>query len=343
LKCFDYFIVGQGLAGSCVALQLLQRNRTVLVFDQHNNNTASRIAAGMFNPITGKNPALTWKAQELFPFLHRFYRQMETFTGESFFHPMDIYRPFQHAGEQNLWHSKASDSRFQPFIRALHHRPVFTDQVINPWGGMELGCSGYVDLPAFLRAVLQVLQQRGMFRQEYFDETNMQVLGNRVIYRDCEAKKIVFCTGALSVKAFGFLPLRPLKGEVLGLRTDRTVDRIYNRGVYVVPGIWKAGATYHARDLTPGPTQAGRQELEGKLRKLVRFSWQVTSHQAAFRPTTPDRRPLTGRHPVYENVYLLNGLGTKGVTLAPYFSAQLVDFMENGVPVNQEADIRRYI
>ena len=49
---YDYLIVGQGLAGSCMALQLLKRGKKILVIDQPHTNSSSMVAAGMFNPGT---------------------------------------------------------------------------------------------------------------------------------------------------------------------------------------------------------------------------------------------------------------------------------------------------
>ena len=77
LKKFDFIVVGQGLAGSAVALQLLKRNRKILVIDRLNPNSSSRVAAGLFNPVTGRNLVKTWMADELFSSLHAFYREAD--------------------------------------------------------------------------------------------------------------------------------------------------------------------------------------------------------------------------------------------------------------------------
>jgi len=97
----DYLIIGQGLAGSALALKLLARSKRILVVDQPNHNVASRIAAGLFNPITGKKMVKTWLADKLFPALHTHYKDAEALTGKNFFYPMPIYRPFASIEEQN--------------------------------------------------------------------------------------------------------------------------------------------------------------------------------------------------------------------------------------------------
>src|SRR5689334_5756148 len=102
-KNIDYIIVGQGLAGSSVAVQLIKAGRKILVIDEPSRNRASLIAAGLFNPVTGKKMTKTWMADTIFPYLHKFYPDVEQMTGGSFFHSKPLYRPFVSIEEQNEW------------------------------------------------------------------------------------------------------------------------------------------------------------------------------------------------------------------------------------------------
>ena len=72
---YDFLIIGQGLAGSALAYQLLQAGQKVLVIDNQYANSASRVAAGLLNPITGNEMKKTWWADRLFPYLFQFYRK----------------------------------------------------------------------------------------------------------------------------------------------------------------------------------------------------------------------------------------------------------------------------
>lgn len=339
----DYIIVGQGLAGSCIALQLLMRNRRIVVIDNSYPNAASRVAAGLFNPVTGRMPALTWMAPELFPYLHEFYTMAEQLTHTSFFHPMPVYRPFVNETEQHDWAGRAELPAFRPFIQQVHIRSVYPGEVNNQFGGIELKQCGYLNTIAFLEAVRKIIREKGEFIGGQFDEHALHAGQDKLTYKNYEADRIVFCTGIQPISLFDILPVQPLKGEVLTLRSSAQPKCIYNRGVYVVPEVWKAGATYNRHDTQAGITQQARAELEENLHKLIRFPFEITGQDFGFRPATPDRRPLLGCHPRHRNIYLFNGLGTKGVTLAPYFSRQLTDFMENGKPVNQQVDIKRYL
>src|SRR6185369_14016662 len=96
----DYIIVGQGLAGSALAIELLRRGKKIAVFDEPEKNRSSIVAAGLFNPITGRVMTKTWKADVLFPHLIAFYSGTEKVLGGRFFYPMPLYRPFISVQEQ---------------------------------------------------------------------------------------------------------------------------------------------------------------------------------------------------------------------------------------------------
>jgi len=113
---YDFIIVGQGLAGSAVALQLMERNYQILVIDNPSANHSSRIAAGLFNPITGRKMVKTWMADTIFPYLHEFYALAESKSQEKFFYPCPIYRPFVSVEEQNDWMAKSAEPGYTTFI-----------------------------------------------------------------------------------------------------------------------------------------------------------------------------------------------------------------------------------
>lgn len=343
-KEVDYILVGQGLAGSCLALQFLFLDKKILVIDKQEDRTATKIAAGIFNPITGQKMVKTWMADELFYYLHGFYKRAEDYLHSKFFYPIPLYIPFTTIGEQNEWMGKSTDIEFSGYIDRVYTSPVQTEFVKNELGGLLLKQCGYVNTQEFSKAVCAMLKSKGALLPDDFDEELMTVGKGSVEYKGWQAKKIIYCTGEkiLGSKFFSWLPIRPLKGETITIKAEKKMATIYNRGVYVVPGIWKVGATYNFNDRSPGITQAGRQELQEKLDQLVSFPYEIVDHQWGNRPTTRDRRPILGQHPEFEQFVIFNGLGTKGISLAPYFSDVLVSWMEKGHPLNNVVDVNRY-
>lgn len=341
---FDYILVGQGLAGSCLAAQLLEQEKRILVIDRYNEHAATQVAAGLFNPIAGKLMTKTWMADVLFPYLHEFYRRVEVFTGARFFYPMPVYRPFMSVEEQNEWMGKSTEGSMTAYIDQIHVEPIGKNQVKNEYGGLSLKQCGYVDTVKFTRAIRNVIIRQATLMENYFDERALVFTKSGVEYGGCKAEKIIFCQGVdgLSGKLFGWLPIRPLKGETLTIQTDQSTDTIYNRGVYVVPDIWRVGATYQANDQSPMITREAKAELTEKLDELVSFPYQLVTQSWGMRPTTPDRKPILGPHPSHPAAIIFTGLGTKGVSLAPYFSGVLAAWLENKGSIDKQVDIERY-
>ena len=110
----------------------------------------------------------------------------------------------------------------------------------------------------------------------------------------------------------------------------------------IAPSEWRIGATYDHEDKGSGTTEKAKAELIEKTAELISFPFNIVHQEYGFRPTTPDRRPILGRHPALDRVFAFNGMGTKGVSLAPYFSDVLVRFIENDEPINKDVDIERY-
>lgn len=340
----DYIIVGQGLAGSCLALQLIKENKRILVIDQFDEHSATQAAAGLFNPVTGRVMSKTWKADTLFPYLHDFYREAEALTGNKFFHSMPLYRPFLSIEEQNEWMGKSAQQDFKDYIASVDTHEAHAGVVKNPFGGLTLRQAGWLDTAAFSQAVRQYISKHEVLLNDTFDEDLLVLKDEEVQYKNHSAYKIIFCQGvkSLTSKLFSWIPIRPLKGETLTIQTDVKIDTLYNRGVFVVPETGKVGATYQPNDQQPTVTEAARNELKSKLDELVCFPYRIITQSWGIRPTTPDRRPILGPHPEHPNAIFFNGLGTKGVSLAPYFSKVLAAWIENKGAINKEVDIERY-
>ncbi|HEY3401943.1 MAG TPA: FAD-dependent oxidoreductase [Ohtaekwangia sp.] len=342
----DYIVVGQGLAGSAMAFQLLKRKKRILVFDQPAQNNSSRIAAGLFNPITGKKLVRTWMADQLFPYLHTFYCEAEAETKTRFFFPMPLYRPFLSVEEQNEWMAKSADPRFEPYVEKVFLSTAF-HSVQDDFGGLLLRQSGYLDTKIYINAIRNLILEKGIYIENHFDQNQLKISEAGVHYGQYTAGNIIFCEGSVRNKWFDWLPVRPLKGETIFVEAGITENVIFNRGVYAVPasqtgGGWRVGATYNFQDAMEGCTTEARAELELKLDNLLAVPFESKGQEWGFRPTTPDRRPLLGRHPECDRILIFNGLGTKGVSLSPYFSEVLIHSIENGIALDKAVDIERY-
>jgi glycine oxidase len=340
VKVYDYMVVGQGLAGSSLALHLAWAGRSVLVVDRPAGNQSSRVAAGLFNPVTGKLLTKTWRADELFGYTFEFYRKAETTLATSFFYPQPIYRPFLSIEEQNQW--MAAGTEWQPYLERLSPESLYGNQVRDPFGGIVLKSCGYVDVNRFLDSTRQWFAGLGDFVEDFVDDVSLA--NDRVEWKGFWAQRIVFCTGCTLPSLLSFLPVRPLKGETLTVKFSQRPNLIYNRGVYAVPvgQEYKIGATYQPGNWEEGITREGRHELEEKLKGFITIPFEVVGQEWGVRPATPDRRPMLGVHPQFSRVLVFNGLGTKGVSLSPFFGRQLALFLEGKGQIDQAVNINRF-
>ncbi|MBL6444932.1 FAD-binding oxidoreductase [Fulvivirga sp. 29W222] len=342
----DYIIVGQGLAGSTLSYQLIKEGKNILVIDEGNPHTSSKIAGGLYNPVTGRKMVKTWKADLLFPYLINFYKEMEQLCSSRFLVDIPIYRPFISMEEQNEWMGKSSTIEYAPYIKKVHCKSLYSF-ANDPFGGIELLQSGYLDIPIFLESFRDYLSSNEQLDDSQFESDSLIVEKSFVRYKGTKARRIIFCDGLNSVKQghFQWLPFSPVKGEVLRIKSDFKLNNILNRGVFVVPlenGLFRVGSNYDNHDLTSVPTEKARAEITGRLSDLANISYDIVEQVAGIRPATRDRRPFLGLHPDYETIGVFNGLGTKGVSLAPYFSNHLMRFLEYGEELSSEVNINRY-
>ena len=187
-----------------------------------------------------------------------------------------------------------------------------------------------------------------VFVRDEFEFDSLQIKKDNIQYKSIIAKRIIFCEGYKAIKnpLFNYLPFKLTKGEVVTVKLPGfEKEKVANKGAFVLPlgnDLYKIGATYEWQDLTELPTEKGLLELEDKLKKLVDLPFERLKHEAGIRPTVEDRRPLIGLHPQHSPVVIFNGMGTKGVMLAPFFANQLIRYLEEGEPLDKEVDIERY-
>jgi len=337
----DYLIVGQGLAGSCLALEFEKRNKTFLIIDNPQPNSASKVAVGLFNPITGKTNQPTWRATEIFKALRAFYREAEKTLQSKFLTELPIYRPFLSSEEQMKWPAESN-----AWISKVSLSSRFPDLLNDPFGGIEVRNCGFLKAPAFLKAIRHWLTGKENLMEENFDYSEL-LPGNKIRYKNIETSHIIFCEGTeISVNPFfNWVPVKKLKGEILIVKTKLPSDVIVNRGAFAVPanepGTYLIGSTYH-HDSTPGNTDSGIKQLIDNAKKIIKNELEITGQNWGHRPTTPDRRPMLGTHPKHGNICIFNGLGTKGVSLAPFFAVHLADWLEGKAVLNKEVNIERF-
>ncbi|MEP1258774.1 FAD-binding oxidoreductase [Algoriphagus sp.] len=341
----DFLLIGQGLAGTALAYRLKQAGKKIKIIDQPGANNSSRVAAGLFNPVTGRKMVKTWKADSLFPVIKPFYKELEKLTDRKFLTEKAIYRPFLTIEEQNEWMGNSADPGFEAYLEQIFSDSQ-SEHLKDPYGGVMLRNSGWLHINNLLDAMASYFKEELLL--ERFDEDSLKRENEFWNYKEIKTKSVVYCNGlgAMNSRFFNYLPFAPVKGEIVEGKQDFTPDYVVNRGVFRVhlgEGVHRVGSTYTKHDLDVGATEAAKKEILDKLTELVKLPVQETvSHRTGIRPATRDRKPFLGKHPAELGVYLFNGFGAKGVSLIPYFSEQMAEYLLNDKAIDSEVDIARY-
>lgn len=348
MKNLDYIVVGQGIAGSLLAYQLMKADKKVLVLNDETLPTSSAVAGGIFNPITGKNLDKTWLADKIFPYLRTFYTSLEEEFQSNFYHETNLYRPFANQQQRQHFLRLTDEYDLGNYLKIIQPKQSDYEQVSNELGGLYTSSAGWVNVPKMLDCLRDFFKQNESYRAEKVDFTELNINENNVFYKDLAAKRIIFCEGFYSTQNpfFSWIPFNPAKGETLLADVKGyKIKEIINQGFWIIPlgeGKCRFGSTYIWDNLDWQATESGHDLITSKISKFLSPSFKITGQEAGIRPTTKDRRPFMGNHPQHTNVYIFNGLGTKGVSLAPYFAEEMLSFLETNKVLMPEANIERF-
>ena len=342
-----YIIVGQGLAGSMLALEMGKANIPFQIVASPSKTSASIVAAGMFNPLVFKRVTKSWLVDETLPFAMGKYMELETFFHKKFLYKIDIVKPLSKQ-EYALWKEKKEAGELDTYISEItSNEKPFGLHGFFAYG--KVANSGYLDTSLFLQTLFSYFLGLGKLIQADFFYKDVKLVGDLVFWKGKEVAGILFCDGyhAINNPFFKFVGFSPSKGELLLVNVPGLIGgHIYTKKVYVLPvgkSRFKVGSTYNWGDLSDNPTDEGRASIEERFKELVSLPYKVEGHWAGVRPTIKDRRPVLGFHPDYPALGMFNGLGTKGVMLAPYFAKEMVKLIhDNNYKLPSEADLKRF-
>lgn len=348
MKNLDYIVVGQGIAGSLLAYQLIKADKKVQVLNDESLPTSSAVAGGIFNPITGKNLDKTWLADKIFPFLREFYTSLEKEFHATFYHETNLYRPFANEQQQKHFLRLTDEYDLGNYLKIIQPNQSDYEQVSNDLGGLYTVSAGWVNVPKMLKYFRDFFKQNESYQAEKVDFAELIISENNIFYKGFQAKRIIFCEGFYSTQNsfFSWIPFNPAKGETLLADVEGyKIKEIINQGFWIIPldgNKCRLGSTYIWDNLDWQATVSGRELIASKISKILSIPYQITGQEAGIRPTTKDRRPFMGNHPYHNNLYTFNGFGTKGVSLAPYCAKEMLGFLEKNKVLMSEANIDRF-
>ena len=346
MNSVDYIIVGQGLAGTLLAHEMLDLNQSVIIIDKPHEAMASKVAAGLFNPIGIKRCVRSWKSDDFLPFAIERYKYLEEKLDVAILNIKPIFRLFSNDNNRKQWQIKCSNEGMNDLIGEFEPSNTYP-YLKDDFGGASIFPAGNLNVVKFLDASRVFFKKHNYLIEEEF---NFDLLDECTgVYNNIKSKKIIFCEGfrAIYNPHFKYLPFSLTKGELITIRIPslEKIDKIVSKGVFLIPlgnNLYKVGATYNHNEWDNLVTKDGITYLQDKLEQIIDEEYIITSKMAGVRPTVVDRKPLLGIHPQYEKLAIFNGLGSRGVLQGPYLSSHFCTFLTASQKINQLIDIQRF-
>ncbi len=302
-----------GLAGCCLAWQRRFRGEDFTWEDDDRPGSASRVAAGLVNPVTGKNFSVSWRLADFLPEAEAFYARVGGLLGKTLWFPLPVWRL---VGEKEWAKVAGKLEEARPWIVAVEEQvPGWRAAVVLKGGGR-------------------------VATREFCEGTREYFSGKEGLRQDAAAT--VLCEGAAGLMTGRLGGHRCAKGEILTLRAGWREDRILiGGGGWLVPlgdGMFKAGSTYVWDRLDGGPTAEGRARVEEIARLLGGADFEVIVHEAGVRPIVRKSQPVIG--PLEDGRIVFNGLGSKGSLYAPGVARRLAEWIGEGGKIDPQLDVQ---
>lgn len=318
-------IVGQGLAGTVLGWSFNRAGIDWRMIDAGHETAASRVAAGIINPVTGQRWVKTWRIDELWAETRETYEAIGREFGVPLWREMKIRRYWRTEKERRVLENKIERGVLAPYVESIDGESC----IIAP--------AARVDVQAMLTAAREKWSAEGRLTVARADGNQFKD-GNELV---------IDCTGAAArTGAFGPLPWAISKGEILRVRApDLDGGFILHRGHWLLPveeGDAWLGATHEPGVDDMETTPPARETLLTSARRLTGRAFIPTGHLVGLRLATGDMRPVAGWHREHSHLGIMSGLGSKGVLYAPWLARQWVEQLTRQTAFDPDVAIDRY-
>lgn len=325
-------IVGHGLVGCALALTCYRKNISFRLVGYPQPGEASMASSGLIAPITGRRYVKAWRIDEYISKALDFYRWSEELLGMDYFFPVEIIRFLSSEEARSAWDKRLDDPEYDAYVSNKKYQLL--DEMNRPYGILT---GGYrLDTPGWVTAVRHFLIAKGL----------LEILSEPYKTNSPTDGITVFTTGALDPNVS--VGIIPNKGESLILRMPEwKIPLIIKEDVFIVPldedHLFWVGSHYEPWPENAFITVEAKNRILNAIRNVYNGNLEVIAHMVGIRPTVDDRRPLIGAYPGRPGQYIFNGVGTKGTSLAPFWSEQLIEHILEGLPLSEDVFPGRYI
>lgn len=329
-KKVEFLILGQGFAGTALALWLEKNQVPYHIISSPELPGASRAAVGLVNPVTGRRLAKTWNMDLIFPLANFFYRMAWKILHPdepigSYFEPLPIWKALHSVEEINFLSGKSGWDGYGQLLEIDGQFDAANDIIFsNTVGWCKIKQGGRIRVKEYLDDSFTFFQQNGLWSNYSFEKVLLKKTAEGFEYKEISAKNVVSALGLDCpwVKK----DLIPVKGQVLVLKGLPNFDqKVLKTEKFFLPDgaeRFLAGSTYEHDFSHPDPDLQGQKEILRDLKAEIKKRIEITETWAGIRPTTATREPIIRQ--IEPGLFSLNGMGTKGASLSPWAAWQLL-------------------
>lgn len=346
---FNVLIIGQGLAGSLLAWEMIQQGLSVMVIDNSHHNSSSTVAAGIINPITGHRINLTHGFANYLDDAKTAYQQLENTFEKEFLVEIAQQRLIKNPGQQNYYFKRLEQDDYKNYITPLTE--VKGDaQTTAALSSSQYGIGNIqqtyrVNASDLLDTLKLWLQEQGSLLIGELNYADIEFSTDQVNIHSNDycfsADNIIFCEGyqAIHNPWLKGLPFKLAKGEILTLELDQPCSTMLNWGQWLTPTSSSnrtvfLGANYAWNDTSSDTSENIAVDLLASMKKHTTASGKVIAHKAGIRPSTINRQAIIGKHPSQARLYCFNGFGSKGCLTIPHYAKQFTQHFSKNEPLS---------
>ena len=314
----DCIIVGQGIAGTSLSIELEKEGFNIMIIKDKHKSYASKIAAGLIQPISGKFLTLNKFIHNHFDTIINFYKDLEVLTKSSFFKKANTYLYLNYTQEK-IYKKKSKKTVFSELLSPVLAKQDYSNHSQNAY---KLSNCFLVDTHTIFKSVESYFINKKKLLYDNFDEAYLEIKHDYISYKQKKAKYIIFCTGSNSNNLSYFNPFsfQQVKGEVLTLnQKNHNINYIIQNDKWCVPisdNQFKFGSTY-IHDNYIFPKEESWKTLVNSLNGFGFNQNSVTSIQSGIRLFGKNYLPSIGFLKHQQRLGLFSGFGSKGFSFAP--------------------------
>ncbi|MEM8661180.1 MAG: FAD-binding oxidoreductase [Pseudomonadota bacterium] len=352
----DVAIVGGGIVGACCAFYLVRKGINATLVERAGiASQASAWNPGGVNPLHGEAipGCMAPFAMHSYRLHHDIVDELQA-AGVTHVSLRSAPRVQLALNEQEQVRLSSVETRYNAtegfsaeFMPATALRALLPALKPGVVGGLLQRGNCSVDTREYAAAMITYAKARGLrvISGELTDivQGDHGAIGIRVDSDTLRFDKLVLATGSriahLSKYLNSALLVKPITGQLLRIKAPQlelNVDITHDlAGIYrQLDGTLILGGTEEHQGSDPSPDANGRATILHHIDQFLDLGeFSIVDHGAGARPVSQDRLPLLGPVPGWDNVYLANGGGRKGVLYASgmgYAVAQMITTGQSG-------------